>query len=204
MAVVTAAYEFTKVLGTLQITYTINNVGEIAVRQTLTAGGEAPDMMRFGMRMTLPSQFERIDYYGRGPIENYSDRKTSQFIGLWHQSVDEQFYPYNRPQETGTKSDIRWWRQSNLDGKGLRFTSSVAFSASALHYSQEELDEGLEKVNRHPADLKRDERVWLCIDGEQYGLGCIDSWGALPLPRYRIPFADRTFEFTISPDTQLY
>ncbi len=114
------------------------------------------------------------------------------------------FHHFNdRPQETGTKSDIRWWRQADIAGRGLRFTSTAAFSASALHYSQEALDEGLVKTNRHPADLTKDARVWLCIDGAQYGLACINSWGALPLPEYRLPYADRAFEFTISPETKL-
>ncbi len=132
MAVVTAKYDLTEVGGKLEITYTINNTGEIAVRQSLTAMGDAPDMLRFGMRMTMPSEFDRIDYYGRGPVENYSDRKSSQFIGLWHQTVDEQFYPYDRPQETGTKSDLRWWHQCDLGGRGLKFSSPAVFSASAL------------------------------------------------------------------------
>ncbi len=85
-----------------------------------------------------------------------------------------------------------------------RFTSPAAFSASALHYSQEELDEGPAKHNMHPADLTKDSRVWLCIDGAQYGLACINGWGAPPQPEHRLPFADRTFEFTISPETVLY
>ncbi len=205
MAVVVAQYELVNTGGTLEITYTVNNAGEIAVRQALTAGsGKAPDMLRFGMRMVMPDDFDCVDYYGRGPIENYADRKDSQFVGLWHQTVDEQFYPYDRPQETGTKSDLRWWFQRDMGGNGLRFTSSAAFSASALHYSQETLDEGLAKHNMHPADLEKDSRVWLCIDAAQSGLACVNSWGALPLPEYRLPFADRTFEFTISPETKLY
>ena len=207
MAVVTAKYDLTGPGVKLEISYTINNTGEIAVRQMLdTKGGKSdvPDMLRFGMRMVMPEDFDRIDYYGRGPVENYSDRKDSQFLGLWHQTVDEQFYAYDRPQETGTKSDIRWWRQADVSGRGLRFTSPAAFSASALRYSQESLDEGLAKHNMHPADLEKDSRVWLCIDGAQYGLGCINSWGQLPLPEYRLPCADRVFEFTISPESKLY
>jgi beta-galactosidase len=213
MAVVTADYDLTATGGTLSIVYTINNTGEMTVRQSLDADDEkqaaadrttrVPDMLRFGMRIVMPARFDLSDFYGRGPVENYSDRKDSQFIGLWHQTADEQFWAYDRPQETGTKSDLRWWRQSDLDGQGLRFTSTTAFSASALHYSQEQLDEGLSKHNMHPTDLTRDERVWLCIDGAQSGLGCINSWGALPQPEHRLPYADRTFEFTISPGTQL-
>ena len=205
LAVVRAVYDLTEAGGKFEIAYTINNIGEIAVHQTLdaTEGAEVPDMLRFGMRMVMPADFDRVDYYGRGPVENYSDRKDSQFIGLWHQTVDEQFYPYDRPQETGTKSDLRWWIQRNRGGQGLKFSSPAPFLASALHYSQESLDEGFEKHNMHPEDLTKDSRVWFCIDGAQYGLGCINSWGQLPLSEYRLPYADRSFEFTISPETTL-
>jgi beta-galactosidase len=208
MAVIVAAYELTEPAGTkLEISYTVNNAGEIAIRQTLDADEAAervPDMLRFGMRMVMPESFDRVDYYGRGPVENYSDRKDSQFIGLWHQTVDEQFYPYDRPQETGTKSDLRWWKQADVSGRGLRFSSPAVFSASALHYSQESLDEGVSKHNMHPIDLEKDSRVWVCIDGAQSGLACVNSWGARPLPEYRLDYADRSFEFTISPETKLY
>ncbi len=215
MAVIKAAFELAEPANTkLEIIYTVNNAGEISIRQTLDADEEGqaaaersarvPDMLRFGMRMVMPEDFDYIDYYGRGPVENYSDRKDSQFIDLWHQTVDEQFYAYDRPQETGTKSDLRWWRQRDMGGRGLRFSSPSAFSASALHYSQEALDEGLSKRNMHPADLEKDTRVWVCIDGAQSGLACVNSWGARPLPQYMLPYADRSFEFTISPETKLY
>ncbi len=206
MAVVTASYDLTDVSGRLTIEYTLNNTGEIAVRQTLDAasGGNVPDMLRFGMRMAMPGDFDRVNYYGRGPIENYADRKLSQAVGLYRQSVDEQFYPYDRPQETGTKSDIRWWHQCDMGGRGLRITSPEAFSASALHYSQESLDEGLEKKHAHPAEVPKDSRVWLCIDKAQYGLGCINSWGAHTLPENRLPYGNYSFEFTISPAAMLF
>ena len=206
MAVVTARYDFRDFPGRLEIVYTINNAGEMAVRQTLHAAADAgaPDMLRFGMRMAMPEDFDRIDYYGRGPIENYADRKLSQSIGLYRQSVDGQFYSYDRPQETGTKSDLRWWHQCDMGGRGLKLTSPEPFSASALHYSQESLDEGLVKQQGHSAEVPRDSRVWVCIDKAQYGLGSINSWGALPLPEYRLPYGNYTFEFTISPVTTLY
>ncbi len=207
MAVVTALYDFKDLAGKLEIIYTVNNAGEINVRQVLDAadGAKAPDMLRFGMRMAMPGDFDRIDYYGRGPVENYVDRKLSQNVGLYRQTVDEQFYPYDRPQETGTKSDLRWWHQCDVGGSGLKFTSPEPFSASALHYSQEALDEGLEKHHGHSNEVPKDNsRVWLCIDKAQYGLGCIQSWGALPLPEYRLPYGDYSFEFTVSPATMLY
>lgn len=162
-----------------------------------------PRLFRFGMLMAMPEDFDRIDYYGRGPGENYADRKSAAFIGLYSQTVDEQPYPYIRPQETGTKSDVRWWHQSDPDGWGLRITSDAPFSVSALHYSPESLSCGPVKEQLHFPEIEPDKCVWLCIDGVQMGLGCVDSWYSLPRDEYRIPYADRTFRFKLSPSRLL-
>lgn len=199
--VVKAAYDLERVGGALEIEYRIGRGGELLVTQRLRAASKerVPDLMRFGMRMRMPETFSRIDYYGRGPWENYADRKDGALLGRWRQSVDEQFYPYIRPQETGTKSDVRRWRQTDAAGRGLEITASAPFSASALRYAQESLDEGLEKRQGHSQEVAPDRAVWLCMDQAQSGLGCIDSWGALPLPAYRLPYADREFRFMIRP-----
>ena len=206
MAVITVKYDLPEVLADIKVEYTINNAGEIAVRQTINAkeNTSVPHMLRFGMRMVMPKDFEYINYYGRGPIENYADRKLSQPIGLYCQTVDEQFYAYIRPQETGTKSDIRWWHQGNQSGLGIRIISPEPFAVSALHYSQESLDEGLEKRNRHSVEIAKDSYVWLCIDKIQSGLGCIDSWISVPMEKYRLPYGDYTFEFKLIPTDILY
>ena len=120
-------------------------------------------------------------------------------MGRYRQTVDEQFYPYIRPQETGTKSDIRRWRQHDIAGRGVEITASAPFSASALHYAQEALDEGLAKMQGHSQEIEPDDAVWLCIDKAQAGLGCVNSWGQLPEPEYRLPYADREFRFRIVP-----
>ncbi len=201
IAVVKAKYELRKTGGTLAISYRINNAGEVSVTEELTADAsrKEPDMLRFGMRMRMPAEYDRIDYYGRGPGENYSDRNASALIGRYSERVADQFYPYIRPQETGTKTDIRTWRQHNAGGKGLTVVASKPFSASALNYSQESLDEGLYKKQWHSPEVKADNAVWLCIDEAQTGLGCIDSWRSEPLPQYRLPYADRSFTFKLSP-----
>lgn len=206
---VRAEYDFPAYDALLQVNYAINNAGEILVEQQLRVKGKAgdkslPRLFRFGMLMTLPAEFDRIDYYGRGPGENYADRKTAAFLGLYHQTVDEQPYPYIRPQETGTKSDVRWWQQSLPGGRGLRITSDAPFSASALRYSPESLSGALEKEQLHFPEIEPDGRVWLCIDGRQMGLGCVDSWGSLPREEYCIPYADLTFRFKLSPERLLY
>ncbi len=201
LAVVTARYELTEVGVELTLEYRIDGRGRIAVAERMTAGKrtDVPNLMRFGMRMRLPGRFDRIDYYGRGPWENYADRKDGALIGRYRQTVDEQFYAYIRPQETGTKSDVRRWKQHDIAGRGIEITAAAPFSASALHYSQESLDEGLEKRQMHSQEVAPDRAVWLTIDKAQQGVGGIDSWGALPVPECRLPYGDYTFEFTITP-----
>jgi len=142
-------------------------------------------------------------FYGRGPIENYADRRYSQRLGIYRQTADEQFYPYIRPQETGTKGDIRWWRQTDDGTTGLMITADKPFYASALHYDIATLDEGDEKHQRHPSGLIELELPYtvLTLDSEHCGVGGIDSWGARPLEQYRIPAIDRTCSFTITPIT---
>jgi beta-galactosidase len=150
----------------------------------------------------MPQDFDRIKYYGRGPLENYSDRNSSTDLGIYIQTVDEQFYPYIRPQETGTKTDIRWWQQMNMGGKGIRFTAESPFSASALHYSIESLDDGPEKDQRHSELVPQVDYTNICIDKVQMGLGGVNSWGALPLEKYRLPYGDYEFSFLIEPVRQ--
>ena len=199
--VVEAKYDMPEVSAKLALTYRINKYGAVEVSQQMTAGKgvEVPNMFRFGMRAELNKRLTNIQYYGRGPIENYSDRKTSTFIGKYNQTVEEQFFPYIRPQETGTKSDIRWWNQVNRAGNGVQFVAEAPFSISALNYSIESLDEGLEKTNRHSELIDPTDYVNLCIDKVQMGLGCVTSWRTLPLDQYMLPYQDYGFKFVIKP-----
>ena len=200
-AVVKAVYDMPDVKAALTITYTIAPDGTMGVEQTMdaTEGEKVSDMFRFGMLMQLPFQMDNSTFYGRGPIENYIDRKGSQNVGIYTQTAEEQFFPYIRPQETGTKSDIRWWQQTDKAGKGFRITSGNFFSASALHYSIDDLDEGEEKEQRHSYEVPLSKYTELCIDKEQFGVGGENSWGAWPLPQHRLGYADKTFSFVISP-----
>lgn len=200
-AVVRAEYDMKAVNGRLSLTYVINNKGAIKVTQKMTAdkSQKVADMFRFGMQMQLPESFDEIEYYGRGPIENYADRNHSALIGKYRQTVAEQFYPYIRPQETGTKTDIRWWRLLNVSGNGLQCIADAPFSASALDYSIESLDDGTQKDQRHSPEVTKAPYTNFCIDKVQMGLGCIDSWGALPLEKYRLPYQDYEFSFILTP-----
>lgn len=199
--VVTARYEMKQVKGSLTLTYVIAADGSVKVTQDFKATPDAkvPEMLRYGMQLPMPRDFETVEYYGRGPIENYADRKWSMPLGIYRQSVDEQFYSYIRPQENGTKSDIRWWKMLNAAGNGLIFVAEAPFSASALHYTIESLDEGTEKHQMHSQEVPEADLTNVCIDLRQSGLGCMDSWGARPLNEYRLFYGDYTFTFLMKP-----
>ena len=200
-AIVQAEYEMKAVKGKLFLTYVINNEGAVKVTQKMEAGKEekVSDMFRFGMQMQMPENFNEVEYYGRGPVENYADRNHSTLIGKYRQTVAEQFYPYIRPQETGTKTDLRWWRVLHISGNGLQFVGDAPFSASALNYSIESLDDGVQKDQRHSPEVAKAPFTNLCIDKVQMGLGCVNSWGTLPLEKYRVPYQDYEFSFILTP-----
>ena len=201
LVVVTAKYDMPTVSAKLTLTYRINKEGAIEVTQSMTTDKNAKvsNMFRFGMRAALNKNLSNIQYYGRGPIENYADRNNSTNIGKYAQTVDEQFYSYIRPQETGTKTDIRWWNQTNKGGNGIQLVGKTPFSVSALHYTMESLDDGLEKDQRHSELVPQTDCVNFCIDKVQMGLGCVNSWGALPLDKYMVPYQDYEFTFVIKP-----
>lgn len=199
---VTVNYELPELAANLTMTYEMNAAGELQVKEDLTvdkAKEKMPHLFRFGMQFVMPRHFDRIDYYGRGPVENYADRNYSQNIGRYRQLVKDQYYPYIRPQESGTKSDIRWWKVTDIDGRGLFVRSDAPFFASALNYLQEDLDDGAEKDQRHSGELKPGELTVVSLDGRQMGLGCQDSWGAWPWPQYLLPYDNYSFRFVLTP-----
>ena len=203
LAVVSAEYEMPSVsVGTkLQLTYEINNRGAVKVNQKLVAekGAKVSNIFRFGMQMVMPKSFENISYYGRGPVENYIDRKWATELGVYNQTVTDQFYAYIRPQENGNKTDIRWWKQLNEAGRGLQFVAEAPFSASALHYTIESLDSGWEKKQEHSNEVEPADLTNFLIDKVQMGLGCVDSWGAIPREEYMLPYGDYEFTFIMQP-----
>ena len=199
---VVAHYDMPEVHARLTLTYEIHAGGVMCITQGIAFDDsytELPEMLRFGMVMEMPYTMDNSHFYGRGPIENYADRRYSQRLGIYRQTADEQFYPYIRPQETGTKGDIRWWNQIDTEGRGIKVTADRPFYASALHYDIATLDEGDEKHQRHPSQLSKSQFTVLTIDAEHCGVGGIDSWGARPLEQYRLPAIDRTCSFTITP-----
>lgn len=201
LAVVKAEYDMPGVQSKLTMTYTVNGDGDVLVSEDLkaTPGAEVSGMFRFGMQMQMPLDFCNIRYYGRGPGENYADRNHAAQLGVYSQKVADQFYNYIRPQETGTKTDIRYWMQLNHAGDGLEFIAERPFSASALNYSIESLDNGTSKQQTHSPEVKPADYTNLLIDLRQQGLACENSWGARPLPEYMLPYGDYSFTFIMKP-----
>jgi beta-galactosidase len=200
-AIIEASYELPEVSAKLNLTYVINNEGAIKVTQKMTADKNAKvaNLFRFGMQMQMPRSFDKVEYYGRGPVENYIDRKANADLGIYRQSVAEQFYSYIRPQETGTKSDLRWWKTLNAAGRGIQVAAAEPFSASALHYTIESLDEGTHKQQGHSPEVDEADLTNFCFDLIQTGLGCEDSWGRITRPEYQVPYGDYEFTFILKP-----
>ena len=196
------SFDMPEVQGQMDITYVVfANTGAVKVTEDFkaTEGAKVSDMFRFGMLMQMPYTMEKSNYYGRGPIENYSDRKDCMRIGVYTDDADNQYFPYIRPQESGTKSDIRWWKQTDATGLGLQVKSCTPFYASAIHFDTEELDDGDDTEQRHSFDLKKSKFTNLFLDSAHMGVGGENSWGAWPLEKYRVHYGNKTFTFTLIP-----
>ena len=197
-----AVYDMPEVKGELEIRYLVMpNSGVVKVTETFNAtqGEKVSDLFRFGMLMQLPYEMDKSQYYGRGPIENYSDRKECMNIGIYSDNADNQYFPYIRPQESGTKADIRWWKQTDAQGFGFMVKDCKPFYASAIHFDTDELDDGNDKEQRHSFNLQKSKYTNLFLDGEHMGVGGENSWGAWPLEKYRIHYGDKSFSFAIIP-----
>ena len=202
---IVTSFDMPEVQGQMDITYLVfANTGAVKVTEDFkaTEGAKVSDMFRFGMLLQMPYTMEKSNYYGRGPIENYSDRKDCMRIAIYNDDADNQYFPYIRPQESGTKSDIRWWKQTDATGLGLQVKSCAPFYASALHFDTEELDDGDEKEQRHSFDLKKSKYINLFLDAAHMGVGGENSWGAWPLEKYRVHYGNKTFNFVLIPQTK--
>ena len=225
--VISAEYTMPQVAAKLAMTYVISNDGAIKVTEKMTVDQakakayresnpygyekrDAPvvegevrtqesDMFRFGMQLPMAKCFENLEYYGRGPVETYNDRKDSEHIGIYNSTVTDEFYNYIRPQETGNHVDLRWYKIMNAGGHGLTVVAEKPFNASALHYTIESLDEGMQKQNWHSQEIPQADLTNVCIDLVQCGLGCINSWGAIPRDEYLVKYQDHEFTFTLFP-----
>ncbi len=188
--------------------YYVHGNGAVRVEHRVEAGGgERPELPRVGMSMTLPAEFDHLTWYGRGPHESYSDRKTSAAVGLWEAPVSELYHPYVRPQETGNRTDVRWAALTNDDGVGLLAVGEPLLNVSAYPFVQDDFDFGLKPDApegasprqmielKHTTDLQPRELTTLNLDLGQRGVGGDNSWGARPHPQYTFP-GDRHYEYS--------
>ncbi len=203
-ATAVAAIDMPDQKATLTLTYTLTAEGQVIVRQQMQADKEAKvsDMFRYGVQLQMPVAFNRVSYYGRGPIESYADRQDSQFLGVYENDVQKEYFEYVRPQESGNHTDVRWFRVLNAQGKGLEFCAAAPIEASALPYTRDQLDDGPVKEKawgHHSGDLVPSGKTSVHIQQRQMGLGCVNSWGAWPRQEYRLPYGDYDFTFAINP-----
>lgn len=221
---VSAEYGIPGVDATVSMLYRVYADGSIRVSEKMNDNGgleKAPDMFRFGMKLAMPGEFSTLDFYGRGPWDNYCDRKSSALVGHYVQRVQDQYwYGYVRTQESGTKSDLRWLKVVNADGKGIEITSDVLFSGSALPFSQKDMDSALSDPRprqnptngqhgtaTHSLELKgkahEDARslgtTYVNFDLKEMGVGGINSWGTWPLEQYRVHPSDYEFNVVLRP-----
>ena len=193
-------------IAVLTMTYTLKADGSVIVRQQLEPKADAKEtwMFRYGMQLQMPKQYNTIEYYGRGPHENSSDRNSSEFLGRYKANVSDEYYPYVRPQESGNRTDVRWFKViDEQTGRGLKFESTGPMECSALPYLVEDLDEGPVKDNhiwgRHSGDLVERPLTQVHIQQRQMGLGCVNAWGAWPEKPYMLPLQKYDFTFTLIP-----
>jgi len=202
--VATASYQIRGTQHKVDIRYVITPEGKMIVTQKLAVdpnNDKKPQPLRFGMQMQLAEQYGNIEYYGRGPGESYVDRNHSENIGIYKQKVADQYYPYIRPQESGNKSDVRYWAITDNDGKGLRFEGTEALECQALNFTEDDLYSGMDKGRnlRHSGDLIPRHFTDLHIAQRMMGLACVNSWGAWPLPQYQMGYKDMEYTFIITP-----
>ena len=150
---------------------------------------DIPTLPKFGMRLGLPLRFDQVEWYGRGPIENYPDRKGSQFIGEYRLPLRQFAYDYIRPQDNSNRCDIRWFELSSATMpvgspmvRTLRIKGLQPLCIRAWDYGEEDLD----AAPRHPQDIQRGRFINLNIDLNIHGVGGVDTWGQRTLPQYTI------------------
>ena len=198
----TASFRFNSTGSSYQLCYTMEPDGSVTINSTIDMGEEStlPELPRFGMKMELPVSCTHVEWYGRGPWENYPDRKRSSFVGLYTSSVKELATEYIRPQENGLRTDTRWLALTDSQGNGVRIESvDTPFCFSARHNYDEDLDPGLTKKQQHPTELFPRKTVALNLDLTHRGVGGDNSWGLQPMDKYRLQAKQYSFTYRLVP-----
>lgn len=177
-----------------------SNIGISGINAKLKEN-EHSNMYKFGNEFVMPPSFNAVSWYGRGPDESYIDRKSSTDIGIYKSNVSELFTMYARPQDNGNRTDVRWVELSNNKGVAVRFYGPKHINFSASHFKIEDLDSGKDKKSSqaHGRLLNPRQEVYLNIDGFTSGIGCVNSWGRLPIPKYMLPYKDYNYSYWIVP-----
>ena len=174
--------------------YTVRGDGAIEVESHFTPGGELPVLPRFGMQLRVPGELASVEWFGRGPHENYWDRNTGAAVGRYRAPVDELFFPYMLPQESGNRTDVRWVSFTDRAGWGLKATGLPLLYFSAWHFAAEELER-----RKHPSEIVRSGDITVNLDYRQMGVGGDDSWGAWPHKEYQLPAQAYQYRFRLEP-----
>ncbi len=178
------------------VVYTVYGNGALVVEPSFDPGeAKLPDLPRFGMQATLVPGFEQLTWYGPGPQESYVDRRDLP-VGVYRKTVSDNDFPYSQPQETGNKVEVRWVAITNRAGVSLLAIGQPQLGVNALHHAAEDLDQA-----GHHHEMPTRAETYLNLDWEQMGLGGDDSWGALPLPQYRLKSEPRRYRFVLKPIT---
>jgi len=182
------------------VVYEIYGDGTLEVKSTFNFDREGlPVIPRIGFRLRLPAEYDDFSYFGRGPHENYIDRNTSALVGLYRSKAADQYYPYNRPQENGYKTGVRWAMLCNEGGEGLKVNGQPLICTSAMPYAREDFDPGNKKAQRHTTDIIARDFIEWHIDLKQMGVGGDNAWGAWPHEKYLIFPAVYNFSFVLHP-----
>lgn len=198
-ATVTADFDMPEQESQMQITYQMLANGNVEVNMHFTPGNKAlPEMPRLGMRMILKGDYDQMTWLGRGPQENYADRKSGYLIGKYSASVWEQYHPYVRAQETANKCDVRWFTLASKAGAGIRMEGAEPLSVSAWNFPQDDLLYVPSTIeHRHGGCVDKKDMVWVNIDHLQMGVGGDNTWGAMVHPEYTITPKEWSYSFTI-------
>lgn len=198
-ATVMADFDMPEQESQVQITYQMLANGNVEVNMHFIPGNKAlPEMPRLGMRMILKGDYDQMTWLGRGPQENYADRKSGYLIGKYSASVWEQYHPYVRAQETANKCDVRWFSLASKAGAGIRVEGAEPLSVSAWNFPQDDLLYVPSTIeHRHGGCVDKKDMVWVNIDHLQMGVGGDNTWGAMVHPEYTITPKEWSYSFTI-------
>jgi beta-galactosidase len=198
---VETVFELPQQMGQVILVYTINSDGEILLQNSLKiTKKDLPILPRFGTNFIVTNDYQMVNWFGRGPHENYQDRKTSTLVGSYNAKVEDLYFAYIRPQENGNRSDIRSLTFTNASGKGIEISSrNNLFDFSAHHQYNSDFDAGMTKQQRHTIDIPIRDLVTVNIDYKQMGVAGDNSWGAMAMEKYQIKPEDISFEYVIKP-----